>query len=314
MANANAGTLHINKALSNYSVAYKNPAFIATTFPRLLVDKNSDSYWLFDQDDFQRTYGAPEWAPGTVGPIVEWNATNATYTLKSKGFSSEVLDDARKTSDTPFNLTKSAVDLVTKLCYQDAEKALATALFTAGNYTNSATLTVAAANRWDDQNSNPIDAVRGYNDTVEETVGEAANWLIMGPAVWRAVQNHHEIKDRVKYTTTAGVITPDVVAGLFEVDRIVVPRGMETTTARGAATATRARIWTTSAALVKVDMNPTRESMQFMTWFVRRDENFVIKQGRGLDLEEKDQFRCEAMYDAKIVSAGAGYHLTTVVS
>ena len=55
-----------------------------------------------------------------------------------------------------------------------------------------------------------------------ENTGYKPNFAIMSPDVFYALKNHEAIMDRIKYTQK-GIITLDLIASLFEVDKIFVP-------------------------------------------------------------------------------------------
>ena len=58
-----------------------------------------------------------------------------------------------------------------------------------------------------------------------EASGKKPNFAIMAPDVLYALKNHEAIMDRIKYTQK-GIITLDLIASLFELDKIFVPWGI----------------------------------------------------------------------------------------
>jgi hypothetical protein len=78
---------------------------------------------------------------------------------------------------------------------------------------------------WTDASSTPIEDVDEQNDAIEGRTGQRANVLVLNRKGWTALKNHPDILDRVKAGGTnasPAQITREAVAGLMELDKIVV--------------------------------------------------------------------------------------------
>ncbi|KKK55651.1 hypothetical protein LCGC14_3072390, partial [marine sediment metagenome] len=55
--------------------------------------------------------------------------------------------------------------------------------------------------------------------------------------VYKALRNHADILDRIKYTER-GIVTKDLLAALFDVDKVVIAEAVRNTAAKGASEST----------------------------------------------------------------------------
>jgi hypothetical protein len=69
---------------------------------------------------------------------------------------------------------------------------------------------------------------------MQKTQGYAPNVLVIGPLVLDVLLEHPTVIDRIKYTER-GIVSLDLLATLFDVDRIVVPEAIINSGAEGAA-------------------------------------------------------------------------------
>ncbi|MNO66691.1 hypothetical protein D3C76_574870 [compost metagenome] len=86
--------------------------------------------------------------------------------------------------------------------------------------------------QFDQPTSDPVRFIRNQNTQLVERTGYKANTLVMSPYVYDALIEHEDILDRIKYTQK-GIATQDLIAQLFEVDYVYVPRAIVNTQAKG---------------------------------------------------------------------------------
>ena len=87
--------------------------------------------------------------------------------------------------------------------------------------------------QWDNANSTPLQDVDDYRDQVLQATGFEPNVMVLGRKVFRKLKQHPQIVDRIKYTQK-GIITQDLLAQFFGVDKLVVPGGINNTAKEGA--------------------------------------------------------------------------------
>lgn len=220
--------LHVNSPLTNVSVGYvlRADAFIATkVFPIVNVNKQSDLYWKYSKSDWRRT-DVKRRAPSTETPGVGWNVSTDSYFAHVYGVHKDIDDQLRANADSTFKLDADATTFVTNQLLLKRDLDWAATYFRTGIWGTdltgkSATPGTGEFLQWDVSTSDPITQMAGLQiDFVRET-GFKANTLVIGANVLKSLKNHPGIIDRIKYTQK-GIVSTDLIATLFDVDRILV--------------------------------------------------------------------------------------------
>jgi len=223
------GDVHVNAPLTNISVAFIQDErnFIADkVFPTVPVQKQSDRYFVYGREDFFRDE-AEERAPGTESAGGDYSIDNTpTYYCREYGFHKDIDDGERTNSDNPLKPDEDATIFVTQKMLIRRERSWAANYFTTGKW--GANLNGGASGGggdfvyWDDyDHSDPITDIETRKDTIALT-GFKPNTLVLGAQVFTKLKSHPKILDRVKYTQR-GVITEEILAALFGIDRVLVP-------------------------------------------------------------------------------------------
>jgi hypothetical protein len=84
--------------------------------------------------------------------------------------------------------------------------------------------------------SDPIDDIEDAKAGILSTTGMEPNTLVLGYDVFRALKNHPDIVDRIKYTS-AQTITADMLAAMFDIPRVIISKGVKATNNEGASQA-----------------------------------------------------------------------------
>ena len=116
MGQPTASDVHVNKPLTNISIAYMQKAekYIAgQIFPVIPVQKQSDRYFKYNKGDWFRTE-ADLRAPGTESKGVGFTIDNTpTYYADVYAVHKDVDDQTRANADAPLNVDKDATMFVT---------------------------------------------------------------------------------------------------------------------------------------------------------------------------------------------------------
>lgn len=220
--------LHVNQPLTNVSVGYvlRSDAFISTkVFPIVNVNKQSDLYWKYSKSDWRRT-DVKRRAPSTETPGVGWNVSTDSYFAHVYGVHKDIDDQLRANADSTFKLDADATTFVTNQLLLKRDLDWAATYFRTGVWGTDLTGVGATPGsdeflQWHLSTSDPITQMAGLQiDFVRET-GFKANTLVIGANVLKALKNHPGIIDRIKYTQK-GIVSTDLIATLFDVDRILV--------------------------------------------------------------------------------------------
>ena len=87
---------------------------------------------------------------------------------------------------------------------------------------------------WNLPTSTPIQDVTNAAVNMAGTTGYKPNVLLLSPSAFNALKNHDDILDRIRYTQK-GIVTADLLATLFEVDKVLVGWGVVNSAAKGTA-------------------------------------------------------------------------------
>ena len=233
------GVFRPHTALTQIAMAYyQNPAnyFAQALFPVCRVPNSSDAYYIFNKEDLLRDNWRRKPAYGKVDPAVISEHTG-TYTCKVDQMIMGI-DQIRQTDlqrrigpapvmDPKQQMARTLAEQAN--IHQDAQ--FAASFFKTGVWTNEFTgvdnTSPSAAQfiKFTNENSDPIAFIDNEKVAIQEQTGRIPNRLALGANVYKALKNHTAIKDRVKYggsTVNPAMVNVNVLAQLFEVDRIVV--------------------------------------------------------------------------------------------
>ena len=314
------GNVHIDTALSNLSVAYKQDAsrFVASqVFPDVPVDKQSDEYYEWLRDFWFRNVMG-EKTPGGNAP--RHNIGVKTNPYKALGFWLETTldNDVVANEDAAVNQEQAKTEWLTQQALQHREIKWATAaLATSGKWGTHTAL--SGVNRWDDYDeSNPITNTKTALQTIEKNTGAPPNTLVINAEVWdNGLSEHPLILDKYKHTQR-GILTQELVAAALGIDRIIVGRAIRNTAvekAEGTESFTGAYILGKYALFLNVVPGAGLLQPAAGKTFNWRPN------GLGMQIERYDDDRADAevlrirdYFDQKITASQYGYSYHTVVS
>ena len=317
--------VHVDAILTNISVAYLQRAenFIADkVFPVVPVDKQSDKYFVYDKNDWLRDEAQVR-ADGTESVGSGYNITTATYYADVYAIHKDIGDQTRANADAPINVDREAAEFVTHRLLTRREIQFVNDFMTTGKWASDVTGVAASPTtgqtiQWSDYtNSDPIEDIEAGKASILSVTGLEANTLVLGYDVFRQLKNHPDLVDRIKYTSSQ-TITEDMLARMFDIDRVLVSKSIKATNREGA---TGAYSFTTgkTALLAHVAPNPgilTPSAGYTFSWT-------GVSQGMGLTIGTSS-FRLESLratrveaelaFDNKVVATDLGYFWNTIVA
>lgn len=244
MPQPNINSVHIDAILTNISIAYlQNQAnFIADkVFPVIPVDKKSDKYFVYTKNDWFRDE-AQRRAPGTESAGGGYNLSTATYSADVFAFHKDVDDQTTANADAPLNPLREATEFVTRRLMLRRELQFVNDFFTTGIWSEdvlgvAGTPSSGEAKHWSDYtSSDPISNIEDGKSEMLGATGMEANTLVLGYDVFKALKNHPDLVDRIKYTSSQ-TITTDMLAAMFDIPRVLVAKAVKATNKEGVAEA-----------------------------------------------------------------------------
>lgn len=306
-SNPQISDVHQNAVLSGISRKYTNDVMIADqVLPVLPVKKESDFYYTYT-----RNWRLPQSkrALGAEANEVDWNVSTDTYACEEYALKDFIPDRLRANADKPLNMDVDTTENLVELIQLGREKRVADIVFAGATY-GTQTSALTGVNRWNNYaGSDPIGDVRTAKATVHASSGKLPNTMVIGYQAYLKLLDHPDILERIKYVMK-GKVTADLLASLFEVDKLLVGRALYDSSQEGG-TESLGYIWGKNVALVYAQPSPGIKKVSFGYQFQSR--GFRTKkwreEGRDGDFIESGEIR-----DEKLVAAATGYLYTTVVS
>ena len=242
MPNPTRQQIHIDRALTNISVAWMQQAsaFIADrVFPIVPVQKQSDRYFQYLREDWYRDE-AKKRAPATESAGGEYEIDNTpTYFCEKIAFHKEVTEEERVNADSPLAPDRDATEFVTTKLLLRREVDFVQTYFQPGVWGTELDGVAGAPGpgefrRWDDPASTPIQDITTAQMAILSATGYKPMTLVLGANVYAALRNHEDILGRIVFTQR-GVVTPDILAHLFDVNEVLISSAVRNIAAKGAA-------------------------------------------------------------------------------
>ena len=325
MPQPNINSVHVDAILTNISVAYlqNQDNFIADkVFPVIPVDKKSDKFFTYTKNDWfrdeaQRRAGGTESAGGGYG------LSTGSYNADVFAFHKDVDDQTLYNADAPLNPLREATEFVTRRLMLRKEIQWNTDFFAGGIWANdydgvSGAPSTNEVKQWSDYAaSDPIDDIEDAKAGILSTTGMEANTLVLGYDVFRALKNHPDIVDRIKYTSSQ-TVTADMLAAMFDVPRVIVSKAVKATNNEGA---TGAYAFTSGKKALLCHVAPTpglltpSAGYSFSWTGVSGGLGATIGTSQfRMESLKADRIEAEMAFDNKVIASDLGWFWDSVVA
>jgi len=306
--------MHVDSILSNFSVQYRNEDMIwRDVMPEVKVNKRSDLYWKYGKENAYRSFD-DKIGPRSMANEVDFAVSTDNYSVKDHALADWVTQEEIDNSDTPLAPESDSNDFVNQSLDVAQEQRVSALVFAAATYPAGNKVTLAGATQWSGASDNPIKDVQ---DAVEGCFVRA-NTLVFGIDAWLVFRRLPEITDAVKAIAgtnlNGGLATPDAVANLFEVDRVLVGRSRYLSSKEGQ-TSTFARLWGKHMAALNVKAGDIGiRSISFGKTFTetRRFTMRSFDEKRGL--KGAHYIKTGWNSDEKVVASDLGYFIENAVA
>lgn len=321
MPNPTLQDITADEFLSNMSVAsmQDDAGFVShLAFPVVTVDEETGKYWIFDKSDTNRP-DAQLRRPGTQSARKDFRITNGTFTTANTSIHADLPDKLRKTRNSPLANDKAMVQVIGYDLALTRELAWFTTFMTSGVWTTDKDGD-SDFTKWDDASSSLISDVYGWSTDIKTVSTKRPNTLIVTADVWDVMKDDEDVVDRYKHTGQA--ITKELIAGLLELDRILVADAVYET-AKETQTSSMAHMATKKLLLCYV--HPEPELMEpsagyTISWTEFDDIKGPVKEGgaaiRQFRMEElrSDRYEGDTDYEHKVIAADCGLFAEDVIA
>jgi len=341
MPQPTAGDVHVNRPLTQISIAYMQDesGFVADrVFPNIGVNKQSDRYFQYDRSDFWRNQFQKR-APSTESAGGGYKIDSSpTYFANVWALHKDIDDQIRSNEDTPLSSDRDATLWLAEQAMISREVNWAAAYFTTGIWTGidgtNGDITGVASSpgsnevlQWNDAASDPIGDVKAQSTNIQRRTGKRPNKLVLGREAWDELSEHPDLIDRIKFS---GGVSNDVpakisrraVATLMELDEVLVADGIQATSEENAdfeVSLTTAFIAGKEALLIYSNPRPSilaPSGGYTFSWTGFMGAGALGQRTKKFRIEalESDRVEGQMAYDQKLVSADAGIFFTSIVA
>lgn len=224
----------IDPVLTTVAQGYKNTELVGgTLFPTVSVGQRGGKIIAFGKEAFMQYDTAR--APGTAVKRIQIGYGSQTYAIVDHALSALVPRELQEEAQAVpgVNLAAASIRTVQDTLALRLEIEQAVIATTAATYSATNKVTLAGTSQWSDLTtgvSDPIANIETAKEAIRTAVGRMPNTVVMGPLVMKSLRQHPKIIDRVKYTGR-DVPTPELLASLFGVQRVVVGESITATDA-----------------------------------------------------------------------------------
>jgi hypothetical protein len=228
--------LHVDEALTQISIAYRNQAFVAEeVLPVVPVMKKNDVFFKFSKQHFRAYKDA--YAAGQRAQQIEVDLdARGFYMADGHALEDSITDDEREQADPSAQIEIEKTEKLTNIIALNEEINLFNNILTTTNITQNTTL--SGTSKWSDYvNSDPVSVVLAARRSVQQQIGDFPNYLLLSQAVLDTLANHPRILDRVKYTANGArnQLDEQDLARVFKVDKVLVSAAIYQTSNEGEA-------------------------------------------------------------------------------
>ena len=295
--------------LTNISVKFTNTEYIAEqVFPTVKVQKKTGFYFVYDKDNLR--VDDDERASGTRANRINWNLTKTAYgPLVEHSLEGDIPYEVRDAAESPLDIRTDTTLAITEKIWLRKEKKLATDLADTGILTQNTTL--SGTSQWDDYaNSDPFDDVQTAKNEIKLNGLMPANTLILSFEVFAKLIHHPDLLERIKYSQKA-VLTTELLASVFQVERVIVGSAVENTGNEGQ-TAVMAYVWGKHAVLAFITPAPGIRKLSF-------GYHLQLTNGRVVDRWDEPAVKSEFVrvtdyFQPKVIAKEAAYLIKDAIS
>lgn len=308
------GDAHVNGPLTNISVAWFQGAdgYVADkVFPIVPVAKQSDLYYEYTKEDLLRDEAKPR-APGTESAGGGFTLSTTTYSCLVEAFHKDVDDQLRANADSVLQLDSAAAQFVAQKLAIRRERRWMSKFFTTGIWGTD----ITPSTLWSAASSDPQKDVETGKMAIQAVTGFKPNTLVLGARVLSGLRTNQAIRDQFKYTS-ADSIDVAMLAGYFNIDRVLVAEAVYTSGNEGGTQTTdfmagKHALLCYSAPSPSL-MQPTAGYIFAWSGFTGSVDGMRTKRFRMENIAS-DRIEGEMAYDMKKVAGSMGYFFNGAVA
>jgi hypothetical protein len=338
MALLTAAGVHISQPLTNLTVAWLQDAnnFIADkVFPRVSVQKKTNTYYIYDRAQFNRVGDVQPRAARTEAPVIGMSLSTDTYSTNLYSLAMDFDLETELNADAGLEIEAAGAQVLTSQLLIDRERKWTAKYFAAGVWTGADWTGISSApganqvRQWSDYtNSTPLQDVTAITQTIQlKNGGFRPNVMVMSRPVRDILINHPTILARINggaVVNNPALVSNALLAALFGFEEVLVMDTIYNTSPEGVAESNSF----IAGKGVGFYYRPRSAGLMIpsagyiFTW---DSLNITMNDGYGIDIRTYEgdyltiqgiQKKLEAnlCYDQKVVSTDMAGFITTVIA
>lgn len=321
MAQPHQNNVHINRPLTNISVAFvqdQNAFAAGRVFPIVPVESKSDSYFVFPRANFNRNDFARRQS-GAESAGTGFVLADESYNCKRYDLHHDLTDDVIANTDSPLNLDRTTTEFLTEQSLINREVNFNTNYMSQNVWSIEEQGVDSGAGsdefiKWSDDASDPVEDVLRVKRRVLLLTGRDPNKITIARDVYDVLKTNASVIDRIKYSggtsnDTPVRVTENALAAVFEVDEIIVSSAVINTANENATAANEfiiaGKVLLAYAPKAAGLMIPSAGYIFNWRGLLGNNEAVRVKRFRMEHLEA-DRIEMAMAYDMKKVSEAAG--------
>ncbi len=307
-------SLHIDSALSNVAVLYRNEEFIGNKiFPFLMTNgKRSDKFNKFKKGERFRQVSTLM-GPKSRANELSYNLdTPGNYSVVDHGLEDFVAYADVANADAPLDPYVDSTEILTNALLLDYEMEIASLAFTSGNYAsaNKSTPGSTADVKWNAITSTPVDQILAAIDGLVGIPGPFT--CAIGNDAWTALRKHPDLLAAIQPTGKKVVASKEDVQEFFGFDELLIGKAWKNTALEGA-TDSYSRIWNDGMLIFRRSASPNMvRDVCLGRTFV--SDPFSVVRWEDMSRGKGGEYVKPAWsYDACVVAADAGFLIYDVL-
>ena len=293
--------LHINAALSNISIQFRNSQYIGTAVaPIVSVAKLSDVFFKYGESDyFTRVNDLAD--DKSLAQELDYSLSSDTYSCRFHANRSFVSDEEIRNADAPLDPMIDATEQLTNNILLGHEKAVADLVFNPANYGSN---TASPVTKWDNSSSTPIANIQ---EAIDATLGNDPLHAVIGVEAFRALQRHPDMTAAFHFVSEGAVASPEQIARFFGFKTLSVGEARINTAIKGQP-ASLSRIWGDSMCVFRKPDAPSPRKAALAYTFSVGNRQVITERHSMIGGGTGGEFVKVTMnYDVKHISASAGF-------
>lgn len=318
------GTLYSDPILTDFSVGYANPTFVGLRMmPQAPVNTQSGRYRVFDRSKRVRFFSRRE--PGTVANEVRGGRwSEDTFKTQEHSLQAAVADEERQELNSQgglanatfggalqINPEQDATELILNSLLLEHELAVAALLKNTATYPVGNTVTLAAADQWDNYagaTSNPLTIIQAAVRKIQSLIGVPPNRMLIGSMGVGWLAEHPDVVARFASLSLADPEAWKILTG-FEGEMVIVGDDRYNDNDIQEATENALFAWGKDVILAYVNPDMGLNDLSFGKTFAQiYPDGSTRPTDRWREEDRKsDLVRTSWKYDLKVTSSVAGY-------